>query len=145
LGALERGDRGLGARSERLEAGRRLVDGVAMAHPALLFVRETAQQRAPTVAEGEATPAELPGRCLLHPAAELVDHQLHAVTDAEHGDSELQQLLAECRGTIGIDRCRAAREDKPLRPPLLDALEQGVVRQQLAEHPALTDPAGYQL
>ena len=41
--------------------------------------------------------AELAGRRLLDPAAELVDHRLHPVTDAQHRDPELEQLLAQRR------------------------------------------------
>src|SRR4051812_3106438 len=116
-----------------------------MAHPALLLGRRALEEGAAVVAEGELAAAELPGRRLLDAAAQLVDHQLHPVTDAQHRDPEVEELLAERRGAVGIDRGRAAGEHKALRPAFLDPLEWSVVREQLAEDSALTDATGDQL
>jgi hypothetical protein len=143
--ALEGGDRRLGARGERVEARRWLEDGVAMAHPALLLGRSPLQQLAAVVTKGELAAPELAGRCLLHSPAELVDHELHPVTDAQDRDPEVEQLLAERRGAIRVDRGGAAGEHQSLRPALLDPLERRVVREQLAEDAALADAAGDQL
>ena len=60
------------------------------------------------------------------------DHRLHPVTDAEHRDAELEQLGAQLRRPLGVDRRRAAGEDQPARAALRDLLERDVVRQQLA-------------
>src|SRR5215213_3747670 len=116
-----------------------------MAHPALLLFRQPVEESSPAVTECQMAAPELPGRRLLHSAAELVDHQLHPVTDAEHRNAELEQLLAERRGALGIDRGRAAREHQALRPAFLYPLERRVVRQQLAEDPALADAPRDQL
>ena len=95
LGVLGRGDRRLGARGESREARRRLEDGVPVAHPALLLGGQAVEQPAAARRDGQLGAAELAGRRLLDLAAELVDHHLHPVTDAEHRDPELEQLGAQ--------------------------------------------------
>src|SRR6266545_1738574 len=116
-----------------------------MAHPALLLWRHPLEQPAASVAETEAGPAELAGGSLLDPAAELVDHQLHPVTDAEHRDPQLQQLLLEGWRPLRVDRGGAAGEDEATGGALPDSLDLRVVREQLAEDAALPDPPCNQL
>ena len=145
LGVLEGGDRRLAARGEGREARRRLEDGVAVTHPALLLGGQSLEQRAAAICQSQPAAAELARRRLLHAATELVDHQLHAVTDAQHRDAEVEQLLAKGGGALGIDRGGAAGEHQAPRAALLDPLERGVVREQLAEDPALADAPGNQL
>ena len=74
-------------------------------------------------------------------AAERQGEQLHAVTDAQHRDAELEQLGIERRRAVGVHRRGAAGEDQPLRVAPPDLLGPDVVRQQLAEHAALADAA----
>ena len=59
LGVLERGDRRAGARGERVEAGRRLEDRVAVAHPALLLARQPGEQPPAVAGEAERGAPEL--------------------------------------------------------------------------------------
>ena len=54
-------------------------------------------------------------------AAELERHRLHAVTDAEHRDAELEQLRPQRRRVIGVDRRRAAGQHQAARAPRLAA------------------------
>ena len=145
LGVLDGGHRRLRARGERGESGRRLIDRVPVAHPALLLGGQPVEQAASAVAERQPAATELARRRLLHPTAELVDHQLHPVTDAEHGDAEFEQLRAERGRPVGVDRGGAAGEHKPLRAALGDPLDVDVMWKQLAEDPALPDTARDQL
>ena len=145
LGALERGDRRARAGGESDEAGRGLEDAVAVAHPALLLMRQPGQQTSAAVGEDQRRAAELPRIGALDAAAEDVDHRLHPVADAQHRDLELQQLTSQLRCALRVDGGRAARQDQRRRAPLADPLHGGVVGQQLGEHPALADPPGNQL
>ncbi len=108
LGALERGDRRPWAGGERDEAGRGLEDAVAVAHPALLLVRQPGQQTPAAVGEDQRRAAELPGIRALDAAAEDMDHRLHPVADAQHRDVELEQLASQLRCALRVDRGRAA-------------------------------------
>ena len=112
---LERSDRRLGRRRERGEPGWCLVDGVAVRHPARLLMRQVAQQ-APLLVHGQLRAAELADLGALDLAAEVEHHRLHAVTDAEHRDAELEQLVAQLRRAVGIDRRRAAGQDQATGP-----------------------------
>ena len=110
LGVLEGGDRRARARGERAEARRRLEDGVAVAHPALLALGQARRsggrrRRAATARCGRTPPAR---RASTRPPR-LVDHRLHAVTDAEHRDAELEQLVAQLGRARLVDRGRARR------------------------------------
>ena len=134
----------LGGGGERGEARRGLEDGVAMAHPAALLGREALEQP-PGLRDGELGAPELADLGALHAAAQREHHRLHAVTDAEHRDPELEQPLAHGRRAVGVDRCRPAGEDQGLRRAARDLLDRHVVRQQLGEHPALAHAAGDQL
>ena len=145
LGVLAGGDRRARAGGEGAEPRRRLVDAVAMAHPALLRLWEARHQPTALVEQRELGPAELAALRALDPTAEGLDHDLHPVTDAEHRDVELEQLGAQRRGPGLVDRGRAAGEDEGPGIAQLDPLDVGVVREQLGEDPALTEPARDQL
>ena len=145
LGRLEGGDRRAGACREGIEALGRLHHGVAVAHPALLLFGKVAKELAAVAGEGQRRAAELAGLGAFDLAAELERHRLHAVTDAEHRDAELEQLGPHARRALGVDRRGAAREDERARRAVADALERDVRRQELGEDAALADPPGDQL
>jgi hypothetical protein len=130
VGRLERRDGRFGRRRQRREAGRCLVDRVAVRHPARLLVGEIPQQL-PLLVDRQLRAAELADVRRLDTAAEVEHHRLHAVTDAEHRDAELEQLVAELRRSVGVHRRRPAREDQSLRRPPLDLIERERVREQL--------------
>ena len=75
---------------QRREARRRLVDGVAVGHPARLLARHPLSST-PGVGHVQVRAAELPHLGLLDAPAERVHQQLHPVADADHRDAELQQ------------------------------------------------------
>ncbi len=140
IGRFEGGDRGARTRSQSIEALRCLHDGVAVAHPALLLFGEAAEELAAVAGEGQRRAAELAGLGTFDLAAQLERHRLHAVTDAEHGDAELEQLGPHARRAFGVDRRGPAREDECPRSAVADALERDVCREQLGEDAALADP-----
>ena len=145
LGTLAGGHRRAWAGGERDEARRRLEDAVAMAHPALLLMRQPGQQLSAAVGEDQRGAPELPRVGAFDPAAEDMDHRLHPVADAQHRDVELEQLAAQLRCAVRIDRRRPAGQHQRRGTPLADPLQVGVVGEQLGEHPALADPPGDQL
>ena len=144
LDVLQRGHRRLRRARQRREARRRLVDRVAVRHPARLLRRRAGQQP-PWLGDRQLRAPELPHLGALDLAAELQDQRLHAVTDAQHGDPELEQLRIQPRRALGVHRGRPAGEDQPLRPAPPHLLDADVVRQQLREHAALAHAARDQL
>ena len=144
LDVLDRGDRRLGRRRQRGEALGRRVHRVAMRHPARLGVRRPGQQAA-VLGHGELRAAELADLGALDLAAQREDERLHAVTDAEHRDAELEQLRIEPRGARRVHRRRPAAQDQALRRALAHLVDADVVRQQLGEHPELAHAARDQL
>ncbi len=91
LGVLDRRDRRFARGSQCGEARRRLEDGVAMAHPAGLLGRQPGEQGS-GLDHGQPRATELADLSRLDPSAERQHHRLHAVTDAEHRNAELEQL-----------------------------------------------------
>ena len=145
LGVLAGGDRRARARGQGSEAGRRLVDAVAMAHPALLRVREALHQPAALLAQLQLGPAELTALGALDATAEGLDHHLHAVTDPEDRDPELEELGPQRRRPLLVDRGGASGEDERPRVAEPDPVDVGVVRKQLREDAALAEAARDQL
>jgi hypothetical protein len=144
LDVLDRGDRRLRRRRQCGEALGRRVHRVAVAHPARLRLRRAGEQAA-RLGHGQLRAAELPHLGALDLAAEREHQRLHAVTDAEHGDPELQQRRIEFRRARRVDRRGPARQDQALRRALAHLLDAHVVRQQLGEDPELAHAARDQL
>ena len=144
LDVLQRGDGRLGRARQRGEARRRLVDRVAVRHPARLLGRRAGQQPA-RLGDGQPRAAELADLGALDPPAERQHERLHAVADAEHGDPELEQLRIQPRRALRVHGGGAAGEDQALRVAAADLLDADVVRQQLGEDAALAHAAGDQL
>src|SRR3984885_6751004 len=144
LGRLERRHRGGGRGGERGEAGRGREHRVAMRHPARLLGRRARREPA-AVGDGQLRASELPDLGPLDPPAQGEREQLHPVTDAEHRDAQLEQLLVEGWRALLIDGRRPAGENHALGAPSPDLLDPDVMGQQFGEDAALADPAGDQL
>ena len=127
-----------------VKPGGRLEDRVAVRHPARLLGGQPGQQLA-RLADRELRAPELADLGALDAPAERQRDELHAVTDAQHRDAELEQLRVEPRRAVGVHRRRAAAEDQALRPAPRDLLGADVVGQQLAEDAALAHAPGDQL
>ena len=57
-----------------------------------------------------------------HLTAKVLCDQLHPVTDPKNGKTKVPNALIRVVGIFGIDRCRTAREDDPLRFSRFDIL-----------------------
>jgi hypothetical protein len=141
---LESGNRRFRRRGQSRETGRRLVDRVAMRHPARLIVRKPGQQPA-VLRHLEARAPELADRRALDAPAELEHHRLHAVADAEYRNPKIEELPAQLRRAVRVHRRGPARQDQAARLPAPDLLERHRVRQQLTENAALAHAARDQL
>ena len=145
LDVLERGDRRLrraGELAEARAAPSRRCRGATSSSSAPPACRPAAGPGSATVScERPNSPTSAPST--LPPSVE--HERLHAVTDAEHRDPELQQLRIEPRRALRVDGRRAAGEDQALRAAPAHLLHADVVRQQLGEHAALAHAARDQL
>src|SRR6185369_9885807 len=88
---------------------------------------------------------ELTGWRPLDPTTEVMDHQLHPVTDAEHRDPELEELAPQHRSVVGVDGRRPTGKNQPIRRALADLIKWGVMRQELRKDAALANPSGNEL
>ncbi len=104
-----------------------------------------ARQQPPGLGHRELRAPELPHLGALDAAAEREHERLHAVTDAEHRDPELQQLRIELRRARRVHRRRPAGQDQALGRALAHLVDTHVVRQQLGEDPELAHAARDQL
>src|SRR5204862_1946329 len=102
LRALASGDRRARAGGEGGEARRRLEDAVAVAHPALLLSRKSAEEPTAPVGELEWCAAELARLGALDATTEDANHRLHPVADAQHGGAQLGQLAPKLRRALGV-------------------------------------------
>jgi len=81
----------------------------------------------------------------LHPTAEELRLELHAVADAERRDAQPQQLGIHLRGVLGEDRRRPTGEDQRMRVAGANLSRGDVVRDELGEDTAVAHAAGDQL
>src|SRR5690606_37481843 len=92
LGRRDRGKRRVRARADLAKPGGEARDAVAVAHPdGELFARLVTAEHAGALFDDDARGAVLPIAARLHLAAELLGHELLAVTDAEHRNAELEE------------------------------------------------------
>src|SRR5690606_3698933 len=78
-------------------------------------------------------------------AAELVDHGLLAVTDAEHGNAEGENILRRAGRCLADDGGRTARENDPRRIELRDPAGRVIEGNDFAVNPGLANAPGDQL
>ena len=140
---LERRDRRRGGRGGDAGAGRRLRDGVAVAHPDDLVRREVVEER--RLAERRLGLAVLGDVVRLDVAAEVARHHLHPVTDPERRDPELEHVRVHLRRALGIDRGRPAGEDQRERIPGAHLGRRDAMADDLRVDARLAHPARDQL
>ena len=120
---------------------------VAMAHPdrALPIDKKTVEQRPRLTGSQQIgmTELTLSGRHDL--AAEMTAHQLHAVADAQHRHTQLEQLLGNRGSPRFVDRLWPAGENDPGWRKGADRRHIHVKRMQFAEDMGFTHPAGDKL
>ena len=140
---LERGHRRTGTVGDHLEALRGLGDRVAVTHPHRLSARKSRMQLA--AKHIQLGTAVFTGPRAGHGTAEGLRHGLEAVADAEHRNPQVEQSGVELRSTVGVDAGRPTGEHDGLRVLGLDLGHPRGVRDDLGEHPCLTDPPRDQL
>src|SRR5262245_12235468 len=124
---LERGDRRVARARGDAEARRRGEDAVAVTGPYTLALRRVGEQRRLRgYFDLRATVLALVRR--LHPPVEKVGGELHAVTDAENGNAEIEDLARTGRRRLGVYRLRAAGKDDCLRREIADLVHGEIAR-----------------
>src|SRR5210317_154082 len=81
------------------------LDMITMAHPdrAMTINEEAVKKRAGSVLGDQVGVAVLTLACRHDPAAEVVTHQLHAVTDTQNRDSQLEKFFFNSRSPLFVD------------------------------------------
>ena len=132
------GVRGL---ADQLEAGRQLDGFVAMRHPHRQRPAQALEQRSVVAQQFHLGVTVLALVSGAHLAAQLVHHELQAVTDAQHRHAEMQDSLVRRRRIGVIDRRRPARQHDAGGMIALDFIEWSVARQDDGEDVQFADAA----
>ncbi len=141
---FQRGDRNtVGVRADR-ETGRRLRDGVTVAHPHDLLGRLALEEWRSAVA-AQFGAAVLTRAGLAHLAAEIACDELRAVTDAEQRHARVVDRGVDRRRTVDMHRRGTAREDDRLRVAREHLRDRHRPRHDLAVHVRLADATRDQL
>ena len=140
---LERRDWCSGTGGDDVEPGRSRGDGVTVAHPHRLGLRQIGMQL--TASHFQVGTTVLTGAGVRHGATEGLGHGLEAVADAEHRHVEVEEFGIQLRGAFGVDTGRPAGQHHGARIPGLDLLDAGGVRDDLRVHPRLPDATRDQL
>ena len=112
---FHRRDRRVGARSDHTEPRRRSRDQIAVTRPHPNVAWERLEERA-VIFYGDRGVPEFPLQSRLDAAAQHVRHELHAVADAEHRHTEVEDALLAPWRTLVADARWAARQNHPRRP-----------------------------
>ena len=123
------GDRLAGG--EHAEAGGRLGDAVAVAHPDGHRLGQLGQEVRLALVVDHGV-AELPLATAGHATAQRGRHRLHAVADAQHGQPALVDVGRRRGRAVVVHRGRSARQDEALGVERPNALPGRRMRQQLA-------------
>ena len=114
-----------------------------MRHPDGLLGRRVREQ--PRLGRLHRGPAELGDARAVDAAAELERHELHAVTDAERRDAELEERRIDARRVVGVDGRRAAAEHERVRIARAHRLGRDRVADELGVDAALAHATRDQL
>jgi len=111
---FHRCDRCVGARGDHTEPRRRVGDQIAVTRPHANVARERLEEWAVALHPDRGMP-EFPLRGRLDTAAEHVRHELHAVADAEHRNTEVEDAILAPWRTLVTNTRWAARQNQPSR------------------------------
>src|SRR5262245_5870631 len=81
----------------------------------------------------------------LHAAAKRLAHELHPITNAQHGNAEVEQSGVALRGAVSIHAGRPAGKDDAAWGEFTHASRRNVVPHNFAVHMLLAHPAGDEL
>src|SRR5438046_1352320 len=124
-----------------MEAGRQLLDGIAMAHPHRQPPWQTLEEWIVGL-DFDVRRAKLAFLEGGHLPAELIGHQLQSVADAQDRQLPTENARIAARRTLFVNAVRSARKDDPFGLARRDFFPGSVVRQQLAEHIAFPNAPG---
>ena len=110
-----------------------------MAHPDIGLVGKRPEQRMPGVGEGDRRVTDFAPVDGTHVSAEMVGEELHAVTDPEKGDSEVEDRVLEGWRAGVIDAVRTTGQDDPTGVECTDAIGGCVPREEFGIDAALAD------
>ena len=141
---LHRGHRAGVGGGQRLEIGRRLRHLIAVAHPDVDFVGNAGEEFV-GLRDAAPRPAVLARRRTLHGAAEGLAGQMQAVTDAQHGQAEVEDVGIALRRPRFVDAGGPARQNQSLGGQFANPLGRDVVSNDLAVDVLLSHSPGDQL
>ena len=144
LPVFERDDGDRGRLGGDLEAFREGEDGVSVARPGLLLVGRAGEE-ALVALDDQVGAAVLPDLDGPHLPALDERHELHPVTDAEHRNSEVEEVRLHARSALLVDAVGTAREDDALGVLGPYLLYGRVIRDHLRVDAAFPDAARDQL
>ncbi len=139
-GVLDGGDR-VGGAADQLEAGRKLHGLVAVRHPDCQWPLQTFEQRGIAAEQFHLRVAVLALVGGAHFAAQLVHHELQAVADAQHRQSEVQDALVRWRRIGVVDGRRPAGQHDAGRMIAFDFVEGRVAGKDDGEDVLFADAA----
>ena len=147
LGMLHGGNRSIFGACGAMEAGGKLGDLVAMAHPNIAM-RLVPEKRGEEFALCFGCDARMTKLALFGWAdrtAELLGHGLHPVANPEYGHAQLEDDLRDSRGSLSGDALGAPGENDPLGGKGLHCGSRDIERVDLAVDPGLADAPRDQL
>ena len=86
------------------------MDLITMAHPDLIFVREAFKDQI-LLHNGTSCSTVFTRRSAVDFSAEVIADQLHAVTDPQHGNAQIENARIAFGGTVFVDAVWSARQD----------------------------------
>jgi hypothetical protein len=126
---------------DRFESPGNFCQPVSMRVPDLQFLGQVGEQWAEAVLYAQGSFAEFALQSLLHLASQVITHQLQAVADPQHGNSEFKNGGIGARGFRIEHAGRPSGQNDPLGRKTGDLLRGDVVPHDDRVHVAFTDPA----
>ena len=142
LGVLDCSVLAIGSGGYRAESPGQLGEFVPMAVPDFKFAAELFKEGTVGFDHFENARPVFPAFRMFNTSAQMMAHELHAVADAEHRESEGKNGGVGVRGVFGINARRSAAEDDALGVQRLDFLCRRVEAKNLGVDIALPDPSG---
>ena len=112
---------------------------VSMAHPDIGLVGKGPEQRMPSVGEGDWCMTEFAPFDGTHLSPQVLGEELHAVTNAENGDTQVEHDVLEAWRVGVIDAVRTTRQDEPTGIEGADAIGGRIPREEFGIDAALAD------
>ena len=135
------GGLGVGGLRDEMEAGRKLFGFVAVGHPDVQRAGESFEEGAVVAQQFDVGVSVLALVAGADFAAELLRHEVQAVTDAQHRKAEVQHLVVHGGGVGFVDGRRASGEDDASGRVALDFFQRGGAGENDGEDVLFADAA----